>query len=485
MSLVGGGDVRETVNGRDAAAGRSTDWVLEVVDRPELRSSVSSRELTEALLARIEEWQGQINAYFELTPELALRQADAADAAAENGDSLGPLHGLPVGVKDDIDVQGVPCRVGSSFLRDHVPDRDAEVVRALRAAGAVFPGKLGLSEFALGSTCDNVHYGRVGNPWDPARYPGGSSGGSAAALAADLCVAALGSDAGGSIRIPASLCGVSGLRPTQGSVSALGSHVISPSTETIGPMARSVRDIARLFDVIRRPASPSAAWPVDELAAGAPVDLRGVRVGVPTEYFFDGVEPDVEVAVRHLIEQLALLGAEVRDIRLPGAERVIEACKYMILADAFAVHEQRLAETPDGYGDEVRERLLLGRDVSGPRLAMLYEEARAFTRRVEGALASHDLLVTPTVGFVAQPAESAPMLEETARLSLLTVPFSVTGLPALSVPCGLSGEGLPIGAQIVGRRGRDDALLRAAAAYQDATDWHRRRPAPQRERALA
>jgi aspartyl-tRNA(Asn)/glutamyl-tRNA(Gln) amidotransferase subunit A len=468
----------ERTKGPPSGRGTRPDrWLLDVIDRPELRSSVTSRELTEAFLARIATWQDRINAYFTVTPELALRQAEAVDAAARQGERIGPLHGLVVGVKDDIDLAGVPCRVGSSFLRDNVPDQDAAVVRRLRAAGAIFPGKLGLSEFALGSTCDNVHYGRVANPWDPARYPGGSSGGSGAALAADLCVAALGSDAGGSIRIPAALCGVSGLRPTQGSVPAQGSHVISWSTETIGSMARSARDVARLYDAIRTPSNSLPAGALDGLIADREVDLRGVRVGVPAHYFFDGVDADVAAAVRSLVDQLALLGADVREVRLPGADATVEACKYMILADAYAIQRERLEEAPELFGDEVRERLLLGRDVSGARIARYYEDARTFTRQLDFAFDDVDLVVTPTVGFVAQPAEGARMLEETTRLSLLTVPFSVTGVPAMSIPCGLSDdEGLPIGAQIVGARGRDDLVLSAAVAYQDATDWHRRRP---------
>lgn len=452
----------------------STDWVLDVIDRPERRASVSSRELTEALLERTAAWQNRINAFFTLTPDLALQLAKAADVAAEHGQNLGPLHGLVVGIKDDIDVADVPCSVGTTFLRDNVPQRDASVVRRLRAAGAVFTGKLGLSEFALGSTCDNVHYGRVANPWDPTRYPGGSSGGSGAALAADLCVCALGSDAGGSIRIPAALCGVSGLRPTQGSVAADGSHVISWATETIGPMARSVRDLARLHEVIRTPAPDRES--LGSLISEEPVDIGGVRIGIPQAYFFEDLDPDVGSAVRRLIEQLGDLGAKVVDVRLADAAAVVEACKYIILADAYAIHEGRLRESPDSYGEEVRERMLLGREVTGAQLARYYEYARSFTRRLEGVLSSVDALVAPTVRFVAQGAAGASMLEETARLSSLTVPFSVCGVPALSVPCGFDREGLPIGAQIVSARGRDRTALLVGAAYQQATDWHYRRP---------
>jgi aspartyl-tRNA(Asn)/glutamyl-tRNA(Gln) amidotransferase subunit A len=450
--------------------------VLAAVDEQARRSSLQVRALTEGLLDRVDKWQPHVNAFVTVTRESALREADDADRARAQGVVRGPAEGMVIGVKDDIDVAGVPCTIGSSFYRTHIPTADAEVVRRLRASGAVLIGKLMLSEFALGSTSANVHFGDVRNPWNPERIPGGSSGGPAAAVAADCCIAALGSDGGGSIRIPAALCGVTGFCPTRGSISPVGSYPIVPTTETIGPLARSARDVARVFAAVcrqpRRVAEPKLA----ELLNDGVVDIRSLRVGLPRPHFFDDLKPDIEAAVEAVAEQLAALGAAVRDVQVDGAAEIVPTGRTIIVVDGYAIHEERLRTAPEGYGAEVLERLLLGRDVSGAQLARMLDEAREFGRSLDALFDQVDILLTPTTDRVACNRDGAGMIEESRRLSRLTMPFSVSGSPALSVPCGFDRDGLPIGAQLVGPRWFDDVVLRAGVAYQQVTDWHRRRP---------
>jgi aspartyl-tRNA(Asn)/glutamyl-tRNA(Gln) amidotransferase subunit A len=369
----------------------------------------------------------------------------------------------------------VPTTVGSSFFRDRVASADAVVVQRLRAAGAVIIGKAGLNEFAYGVTCDNEHFGAVRNPWDPARIPGGSSGGSGAAVGADLCMAALGSDAGGSVRVPAAICGVSGLRPTIGTVSAEGTYPIAWTIETVGPMARSVDDVARLLAVIADIPACDGRTPVAELAAGEPVDVEGLRVGLPTQFFFD-VDPEVAAAVRAVGEELRGLGAEVADVELGDARDAVAAGKVMIRADAYAIHEERLREHADGYSKDVRTRLQLGAEVTGAELARANQVAREWAARVEAIWRTVDVLLTPTVGEGAPLIEGSDMITQTESITRLTLPFSLCAIPALSVPCGFTSGGLPIGAQLVAARHRDDQVLRAGRAYQQVSDWHRRRP---------
>jgi aspartyl-tRNA(Asn)/glutamyl-tRNA(Gln) amidotransferase subunit A len=449
---------------------------MDAIDDPARRGAMGARQMVEGFLERIAPSQERVNAFLAVTADSARREAEAADEASRRGGTLGALNGVVVGIKDDIDVRDVACTVGSGFFRDRVAREDAAVVRRLRAEGAVIVGKLGLSEFALGSTGDNVHFGPVRNPWDPERYPGGSSSGPAAALAEDLCVAAIGSDAGGSIRVPAALCGVTGLRPTQGSISAEGTHQVAPVTETVGPLARSAVDVARVTQVIRRLPSRYAGDELAALAAGAPADIRGLRVGLPTSFFFEDVEEDVVDAVRRASDELAERGADVRDIDLPGAAATIEAGRILIVVDAYAIHEARLAAQPEGYGDEVRERMLTGAKPTGVDVTRAHHLAIEWTDTVTDAFADVDVILTPTTPTTARPFAGSRMLTETAHISRLAVPFSLARVPALSFPCGVAGNGLPIGAQVVAPRWHDDVLLRVACAYQQATHWHRERP---------
>jgi aspartyl-tRNA(Asn)/glutamyl-tRNA(Gln) amidotransferase subunit A len=452
-----------------------------VIDDPEARARANAVLVLDAFLDRIDLWQPHVNAFITVTPDLARADAIRADEARANGRSLAPLDGMMVAVKDDIDVAGVVCTVGSPIRAHVVADEDAEVVRRLRAAGAVIVGKVGLHEWAYGATSNNPHFGTIRNPWDLDRIPGGSSGGSATAVAADLCIGALGSDAGGSVRVPAALTGVTGFRPTLGSVSSRGSHPICFSIETIGPIARSARDAAVLFSVISgydRDDPHSLRAPVEDKVVDLDEGIAGIRVGVVGGYFLDGVDPDIATSVRHVADELAALGASVGDLVLPSAESAYEAtCLTILRAEALAIHEERLALHPDLYGDDVRHRLELGREVSGVDFARATETVRRWQAEVREAFEQVELLVVPTTPEVAPPIESAEMIPTTQRLTRMAFPLSAAGVPAISLPCGFTDGSLPMGVQIAAAPWQDSLVLRAGVAYQEQTDWHRRRPA--------
>jgi aspartyl-tRNA(Asn)/glutamyl-tRNA(Gln) amidotransferase subunit A len=453
--------------------------VRAAIDDPARRREVAAAELTQALLERIHETQPLLSAFITVTDDLALADAERVDRARAEGRRL-PLDGMPVAVKDNIDVGGVRRTVASKLFEDFVADDDAEVVRRLRAAGAVIVGKAFLHELVFGATCTNPWYGQCRNPWDPDRIPGGSSGGSGAALAADLCIGALGSDTGGSVRIPAHLNGVSALRPTFGTVSNRGVFPISWSFDTVGPMARSIRDVADLFEVMRGydPLDQWAVPPPRDASADydAQAGIDGLRIGVPTEFFFEDVEPAIDELVRAAVDELASLGAEIVELSMPGSAEANEICTLMIRADALALHRERLDESPELFGDDVRARLLLGEAISGWEYARMVERMHAWTRDVRLRFASDvDLIATPAANAVAPPIASSEMIATTAQLTRFTYPWSLAHMPSISIPCGLA-EGLPVGLQLGADHYREDLLVRAGVAYQTATDWHLRRP---------
>lgn len=454
-----------------------SDWI----DSAAARAQVPARELTEAFLRRIESLNPAINAVTALTPDLALQDAARVDAARSAGNRL-PLDGLPVLVKDNVDVAGVPTTAGSRLFASNVPAEDAEVVRRLRGAGAVLLGKCFSHELAFGVTCDGPFQGRCRNPWDPERVPGGSSGGAGAALAADLCVGAIGTDTGGSVRIPASLNGVSGLRPTLGRVSNRGTLPLSRAMDTVGPLARSVDDVARLYLAI------AGCDPLDPLAVElqpAPVTnpvsrrLDGTRMGVPRSFFFEGLEPGVESAVGAALGTFRDLGADVFDVDLPSAPGAHDASKLLVQVDAYALYRNDLRLRPELIGEPVRARLLLGEAVSGGDMADALSMMYAW--RLEVRSTSHsaaaDVFALPTTPATAPRLAGSEMLSTTMRLSPLTFPWGFAGLPAISIPCGHDVHGLPVGLQLVGPQWGEATLLSVAAAYQQATGWHRRRPA--------
>lgn len=456
------------------------DRLIAAVDDPTLRRSTSARALVDALLARIDDENPRLNAYWSVAAAGAAEAADAVDAARERGEDPGPLAGMPVAVKDNIDVAGAPTTSGSRFFADTITTADAVVVARLRAAGAIPIGKTALHEFVYGATTNNPHFGACRNPWDITRIPGGSSGGSGAALAADLAVGALGTDTGGSVRIPAALNGVSGLRATFGAVSNRGVFPVSASFDTVGPMARSVDDVAMIFAVIAgfdrrdgRAVEHPVADPVERLHEGA----AGVRIGLPRNFFFEDVEPGIERHVRAATEQLAGLGADVLDIDVPGAERAVDDVTLITRAEALALHRERLEQRPAWLGEDVRRRLELGHEISGADFASALDRMYRWRAVMLAAFEDVDIVLTPTTNAVAPPIESAEMIATTAQLTRFTYAWSLAHMPALSVPCGFSENGLPIGMQLAGAPWDEATLLRVGAAYQAGTDWHHRRPA--------
>jgi aspartyl-tRNA(Asn)/glutamyl-tRNA(Gln) amidotransferase subunit A len=454
-----------------------------LIDEPSARAQVSAVELAEAFLGRIAV-RDEYNAVMTLTPELALADARSADAARSRRSPL-PLDGLPLLVKDNIDVAGIRCTVGSRLFYDRVAERDATVVRRLREAGAVILGKTFLHEFAFGVT-SNAILGACRNPWDPTRIPGGSSGGSGAALAADFAIGALGTDTGGSVRLPAAINGVTGLRPTSGAVSNLGVYPLSPSLDTVGPMARSAGDLAALFAAMRGydPEDPWSLAAPEPAAAASP--MRGLRIAIVEEFFFDGADPQIEHLVRDAAERLRQLGARIFTLAIPGAEAAFASAGELARAEAAAVYERYLDDPQTVMSDEIRERFELGRKVDGVAFARALAHMMRWRRSIaEIFTETADVLLTPTVAIPTFAIEGTKMLPAATALTKLTYPWSFAGIPALSLPCGFSFDGMPVGVQLVAAQWREDLLLATAVAYQKLTDWHRRRPMAPAEAAAA
>ena len=421
---------------------------------------ISPLELTRATLAQIERLNPRLNAFVTVLAEQAL-------AAARRPAAVGLLHGIPIAVKDLFDTAGVRTTAASAQWAERVPREDAAVVTRLRRAGAILVGKCNLDEFAYNFTSSTSHFGLIRNPWNTACTPGGSSGGSAVAVAAGMCTATLGSDTGGSIRLPAALCGVTGFKPSYGAVSTQGGAPLAWSMDHTGPLARTAEDVAILFGVLR------------DTPAGAVPPLRRVRVGVARTYFA-GIETDVSRAVEAALGELGKLTAgPPPDASLPALEPfpslpvLPRDYGVLVLSEAHAFHLEMLRAAPGKYHADTRRSIEGGAAFTVPeyvRARQALERHRAGARRE--LFASVDLLALPTAPGVAFP------FERPADLIFLrnTAPWNLYGCPAISLPCGFSRDGLPVGLQLVGAPGADDLVLAAAQAYQRATDWHRRRP---------
>ncbi|HZR98407.1 MAG TPA: amidase [Chloroflexota bacterium] len=450
------------------------------------RRELSPVEITRVYLDRIAALDPELHAFITVTADQALAEATAAERAIAAGQRRGPLHGVPLAIKDLFYTAGVRTTAGSRILADFVPAEDATVVARLREAGAVPVGKTNMEEFAYGATSLNPHYGACRNPWDPERIAGGSSGGSAAAVAAGLCAAALGSDSGGSIRQPAALCGLVGLKPTYGRVSKHGVVPLSWSQDHVGPMTRTVRDAALLLQALagpdpRDPASSDA--PVSDYLGGIEAGVAGLRVGLPRDFFFERVDAATEAAVRGAARTLEGLGARVEEVPMPQAAPAFAAGAAILFAEATAYHERWLRTRPADYDPAVRARL----EVGATLLATDYLKAqRARRLLVEQAvrLFDHvDVLLTPT-SAVPAPRRDEHLIrwpdgtEEDVRGATLrfTRVFNLLGLPAVSVPCGETPGGLPLGLQIVGRPFAEAMVLRVARAHELAQPWEARRP---------
>ena len=444
------------------------------------RKDVSPVELTRACLDRIEKLNPVLNAFITVTAESALAEARAAEIEISRGEWRGPLHGIPIALKDLIDTAGTRTTAASGLYQNRVPAEDAEVVCRLRRAGAVIPGKNNLHEFAYGGSSLVSFFGDVHNPWNVEHVAGGSSGGSAAAVAAEFCYAAIGTDTAGSIREPAALCGCVGIKPTYGRVSARGVIPLSWSLDHVGPLAATVSDAAAVLQVIAGydPLDVgSADVPVSDYVSGLGEATKALRVGVPRAYFFDDLDDEVRAAVEQALVVIRTLVAEIHDVRIEViADRTVQA------AESFAYHADHVARTPELYQPETLRRIRSGENISAEQYIQRRRELDWERRRARDFFADVDLLVTPAMPIPA-PAigdlKKDPEALRPAELKLLrnTRPFNVWGLPAVSLPCGFTKSGLPIGLQIAGPRWREDLVLRLAHAYESATAWHERRPA--------
>ena len=464
----------------------------------------TSRELTRSVLQRIEAVESRIHAFATVTAEAALAQAEAADRWLQSGRPVHPLTGIPIALKDNLCTKGVRTTCASRILENFVPPYDATVVGRLKEAGAVFIGKTNMDEFAMGSSTENSALGLTVNPWDLDRIPGGSSGGSAAAVAADACIAALGSDTGGSIRQPAAMCGVVGLKPTYGRVSRYGLVAFASSLDQIGPLTKDVTDCALLMSAIggHDPLdSTSADIPMGDYARALNRDLSGLRVGIPKEYFIDGMDPEVLHAVQEAVRTMENLGAKTREVLLPHTGYA--TATYYILATAEASsnlarydgvkYGSRFKPTRDlldmymktrqsGFGPEVKRRIMLGTyALSSGYYDAYYRKAQCVRTLIKSdfdeAFKQVDVIVTPTAPSAAfKIGEKTQDPLQMYLSDIFTISVNIAGIPAVSLPCGFTKTGLPIGLQIMGRPFGETTILNAAYAYEQATDWHKRKP---------
>ncbi len=424
---------------------------------------LTSEAITERCLARISEHDGSINAFITVLADHARVQARDADREILAGRRRGPLHGVPISLKDLIDVQGTPTTAASRVRAGHVAARDATVARHLREAGAVFIGKTNLHEFAFGPTNEDSAFGPVHHPLDLTRSPGGSSGGSAASVLAEMACASIGSDTGGSIRIPAAACGLVGLKPSLGEISTEGVIPLSATMDHIGPLCRSVEDAAILYGTLRG---------VTASLEMSPIGTRGLRLGVPRAYFFDVLDEQVAARFTLVCGKLRDAGVALQDVVIPHASDLAAIYLHIVLAEAAAYHAKTLEERADDYTPQVRLRLEMGRYVLAEDYVRALRGRDVLTREVDRALAGLDGLLLPSLAVPATKLGAVTVklgtVEEPVRniLLRLTQLFNVTGHPAITIPCGTTSEGLPIGAQLAGARGQTPELLRVAAALE-------------------
>ena len=469
-----------------------------------VRKEVTSQEVTEALYRRIDEVDEKIMAYLMLTKEEAFRQADEVDRKVIKGEKIGDLAGIPIGLKDILCTKGIRTTCGSKILGNYVPFYDATVVQKLKEREAVFLGKLNMDEFAMGSSTENSGFHITRNPWDLQRIPGGSSGGSAAAVAADECMAALGTDTGGSIRQPAACCGVVGLKPTYGRVSRYGLVAFASSLDQIGPIAKDVEDCAILLNGI------SGYDPHDSTSVNIEVpdykqflvnDVKAIRIGIPDEYFVEGMDPDVERSVKDAIDLLKRLGAEVKAISLPHTPYAVAIYYIICTAEAssnlarydgvkYGFRSKRYDDLlemygrtrAEGFGKEVKRRIILGTYVLSAGYYDAYYRKASQVRTLmrndfDKAFKDVDVIITPTAPTPAfRLGEKVENPLQMYLSDILTIPVNLTGIPAISIPCGLSREGLPIGLQIMGKHFDEGKIIQVAFTYEQNTEFHQKRP---------
>ncbi len=446
---------------------------------------LSPVEVTQAALARIRRLDDDLRAFITVTEELALEQARRAEEELARGVDRGPLHGVPIALKDLYDTEGILTTGGSSIFRENVPERDATTVSKLKEAGTVLLGKTNLHEFATGSTSDNPTFGTCRNAWDRERIPGGSSGGSAVAVATGMAFMAMGSDTGGSIRSPAALNGVVGFKPTYGLVSRHGVMGLSWSMDHAGPLTKTVKDAAHSMRVLAGydPKDPtSVRMDVPDFAAELGKGLKGLRVGIPKEYFFQECTEEVAEMAHRAIAVLEELGAEVREVSIPHAALAPPSHFAAMLSEAAVTHRRLLRERIDDYSRDVGGRLLAGSLISADMYHKAQRVRELVDREVRQAMKEVDLLATANNPITA-PKIGQEMVNIRGQdvwvmslMSRLIHIHNCTGVPAITVPCGFASDGMPVGLHLAGRLYEDATVLRAAHAYEQATEWHARRP---------
>ena len=465
---------------------------------------ISPVELTKAFLERIESVDKEINSYITVISDQALESAESAEQEIMKGNYLGPLHGIPIGLKDIFVMKDIPSTCGSKMLENFISPYDATVTARIKKSGAVILGKNNMDEFAMGSSNETSYFGPVKNPWDTGRVPGGSSGGSASATAAGLCTASIGTDTGGSIRQPAALCGVTGLKPTYGRVSRYGMIAFASSLDQAGPLTRSAEDAAIILNAISgrdEMDSTSVDVPVPDFTKNLNGDIKGMKIGIPKEYFLDGMDKDVEAAVEKAIQDIKSLGAEIVEISLPHTKYAIST--YYIIAPCEAssnlarydgvrygyrasdpedLHDLFFRSRSEGFGEEVKRRIMLGTYALSSGYYDAYylkaQKVRTLIREdFKKAWEKVDVIVTPTTPETAFKINEKTDDPITMYLSdVLTIPCNISGIPGLSTPCGFSTDNLPIGLQILGKSFDEESILRVAHAYEKVNNWNLETP---------
>lgn len=444
------------------------------------KGDISITELVEACISRIELLDGKINSFITFTPDSALQRAkDAEKQLREVNRPLGPLFGIPVAYKDLFETAGIPTTCGSKFFKHHISEKNATVIEKLNSAGVISVGKLNMHEIALGVTNVNPHFGACRNPWAVERISGGSSGGSAAALSAGFIFGSMGSDTGGSIRIPSSLCGTVGLKPTRGRISLRGVLPLSATLDHAGPMARTVLDTALLFSAAEGYDADdpySVNYPVQDFTPQIARGVKGWRVAVVKGEFYGHATKEVLWALQDAAYIFEDLGAVVELVPLPEVRKAATANGIITVCDAASLHRERLKDKPGDFGEDVRRRLEIGAETSLHDYIKARTDQTELCRIFERFFERYDILITPTTPVTAPMIEGQDAVQQARLLTSFTAPFNLTGLPAISIPGGISPEGLPIGLQIISGPWAENRVLRAAYAFEQATNWQKITP---------
>lgn len=467
------------------------------------KKEITSKELTEAVFKRIDAVENKVKAYLSITKHEALKQAEAADKQIKAG-KVNLLTGIPIAIKDNICIDGIKTTCASKILENFIPPYDATVITKLKANGYILTGKTNMDEFAMGSSTENSAFGATRNPYDLERVPGGSSGGSAAAVSADECIAALGSDTGGSIRQPAALCGVVGMKPTYGRVSRYGLVAFASSLDQIGPITKDVTDCAIMMNAISghdKCDSTSADVALPDFTKSLREDVKGLKIGIPDEYFIEGIDPEIEKSVRDAIKLLEGLGAKSERIKLPHTGYAIatyyilatseassnlaryDGVKYGFRAKGKDLIDMYMETRAKGFGNEVKRRIMLGTyALSAGYYEAFYkkgQQVRTLIKRdFDEAFKKVDVIITPT-----SPTPAFKIGEKTADplqmylSDIFTISVNLAGVPAASIPCGLAKGNLPIGLQIISKPFDEETIIMAAYTFEQSTEWHKKKPA--------